>query len=87
MRALEALTALFLGLAGLGAILRIVRTGSLANRALGADLLVVVVGAAAVLFAAITEETLYLGLVLIVGLVGFVGTVAAARFIEQRGST
>jgi multicomponent Na+:H+ antiporter subunit F len=67
-------------------LLRVVRPGSLADRIVGLDsLLVVVVGGIAVLTARQRSGT-FVTMLIVVALIGFVGTVTVARFIERRGA-
>ena len=68
------------------ALARALRPGSLANRAVGIDLLVTVIVMGIAVQAAIRGDGVYLDLVVIVSLVGFIATATVARFIEQRGS-
>jgi multisubunit Na+/H+ antiporter MnhF subunit len=73
-----------LGLAGLCFAVRLVRGPSLSDRVIGLDGLVIVgVGAVAVRAMA-TGSGAFLPVLVVVTLVGFVGTAASARFIEGR---
>lgn len=74
-----------LAVAGAGFVLRLVRGPSLADRVIALDGLVVTIVAAIVLHAAARRTVLFLDVAVVVAFVGFVGTAAAARFIEQRG--
>lgn len=58
---------------------------SLADRIVAVDGLISTIVAAIVLTSILRDTDLYVDLALIVGFVGFVGTVAGARFIERRG--
>jgi multicomponent Na+:H+ antiporter subunit F len=84
MNVATSLALALLGLAALTCVARIVRPDStVADRAIGLDLLLVtVVGGVAVL-AARTGDGVYLDLLVVTGLLGFVTTVAAARYLER----
>lgn len=66
-------------------LIRAIVGPSLADRVVAIDALVVTI--VAIIFVhSIREETpSFLGVAVVVALVGFVGTTAAARFIERRG--
>ncbi len=72
--------------AGLLAIGRVVRAGSLADKLLGADLVTVVLASGIAVSAGITGKVYFLDVVVIVAAVGFLGAVTVARFIEKRGA-
>lgn len=74
-----------LGLAGACFFGRLVRGPSLPDRVVGLDGLVMTLVSAIALDAARTGSPLFLDAVVVIALVGFVGTAAAARFIEERG--
>lgn len=78
----------FAGLAvsGLLCLARLVRGPSLADRVIALDALVLVVVSGIAAHAARTGDGTYLDLLLVAALLGFVGTVTVARFIEWRGS-
>jgi multicomponent Na+:H+ antiporter subunit F len=65
--------------------LRAVLGPSLADRVVAVDGFVVSIVGLIVLDAARTERAWFLGVALVVAFVGFVGTLAGARFIERRG--
>ena len=65
---------------------RLVRPGSLADRIIALDTILVLVVCAVAVEAARTGDGTYLDLVVVAALLGFVGTVTVARFIERRGS-
>ena len=75
-----------LAVAGACFVLRLVRGPSLADRVIALDGLVVTIVAAIILHAASRGTGLFLDVAVVVAFVGFVGTAAAARFIEQRGT-
>lgn len=83
-----ATTAALAGLA-LSAVLctaRLVRAGSLADRIVALDALLVVVVSGIGVQAARTGEGTYLDVLVVAALIGFLGTVTVARFIERRGA-
>lgn len=72
-------------LGGAGFLYRIVRGPSLADRVVALDGLVVTIVAAIVLNSIRLDSRWFVGAAVVVAFVGFLGTAAAARFIEQRG--
>jgi multicomponent Na+:H+ antiporter subunit F len=74
-----------LAVAGLCFFVRLAVGPSLADRVVALDGLVITVVAAVAVDAARTGSSRFLDAVVVIALVGFVGTTAAARFIEQRG--
>jgi multicomponent Na+:H+ antiporter subunit F len=75
-----------LGLAGLLAVARLARPGSLADRVIALDVLVVVVVSAIGVYSVRIGEGVYLELLVVAGLLGFVATITVARFMERRGT-
>lgn len=75
-----------LSLAGLFALTRLVLGPTLADRVVAADLTLTLVVIAAGVATARTGNGTYLRVMLIVAVVGFLGTTMAAKFIEERGS-
>jgi multicomponent Na+:H+ antiporter subunit F len=73
-------------LAGLSAVVRALRQGSLADRAVALDLAVIVALNGLALRAATDGGGPAVVLLLVFGLVGFITIVTVARFIEQRGN-
>lgn len=67
-------------------VARLVRAGSLADRIIALDTILVLVVCGVAVQAARTGDGTYLDLVVVAALLGFVGTVTVARFIERRGS-
>ncbi|MFN0091344.1 MAG: monovalent cation/H+ antiporter complex subunit F [Acidimicrobiales bacterium] len=85
MNAGSAVALAALGAAALLCIGRIVRPGStLVDRAVGLDLLLVTIVAGIAVLAARTGSGVFLDLLVITGLLGFVSTVVTARFVESR---
>jgi multicomponent Na+:H+ antiporter subunit F len=80
-----ALVFVLLASAGLCFFIRLVIGPSLADRVVALDGLVITVVAAVTVDAARTGSPRFLDAVVVIAVVGFVGTTAAARFIEQRG--
>lgn len=75
-----------LALAGVALVVRVLVGPSLADRVVALDgVLIVVIGALAV-NAARTGTGLFIDVAVVIGLVGFVTTGIAARFIERRGA-
>jgi multicomponent Na+:H+ antiporter subunit F len=74
-----------LAVTGLLALLRLVRPGTLADRVVGLDTAALVVVAGLAVNAAATRDGVYLDVLVVMALLGFVGTMFVARFIEERG--
>lgn len=83
---LENLTLGLLAAAGVLALLRVGRPGSLPEKVLGADTMILVLASGIAAGAGITGETAFLDALVIVTLLGFVGTITVARYIERRGA-
>jgi len=75
-----------LAVAGACFFVRLVRGPTLADRVVALDGLVVTIVCTIVVDAIRRESSVFLDVAVVVGFVGFVGTAAAARFIEQRGA-
>ena len=67
-------------------MLRLVRGPSLADRIVALDALLILVVSGIAVDAARTGEGTYLDVLVVAALLGFVGTVNVARFIERRGT-
>jgi len=74
-----------LALGMLLAFVRLVRGPSLPDRVVALDLITAIGVAVAGLYAAMHDEPVYLDLAIVLALIGFVGTVAFARYLEARG--
>ncbi len=74
-----------LSLGALAATIRVVIGPSLADRIIAADLLLTVFVMGIAVQAARTGDGLYLPVMVVVALVGFLGTSIVARLIEKRG--
>lgn len=86
---LEAVTAFALGMLWVAAalcIVRLVRGGSLSDRIVALDTLLVVIVLGLAVLAARTGEDTYLDAMVVAALLGFTGTSLVARFIERRGT-
>lgn len=66
-------------------LVRLVRRGSLADRVIALDVLLLVVLQGVALYTIWSGEGVYLDVMVIIALVAFVGTMTMARFIERRG--
>ena len=73
-------------LAGLLSLARLVLGPTVPDRIVALDTLLFLVAGGIAVEAARTGESTYLNILLIVSLLGFVGTATAARFVERRGS-
>lgn len=67
-------------------LVRMLRMGSLADRIVALDSLLLVVTSGLAVQAARTGDGVYLNVMVVVALLGFVGTSLVASFIEQRGA-
>jgi multicomponent Na+:H+ antiporter subunit F len=74
----------FLALAGSIGVLRIVRHATLGDRAVAFDMLTSILTCGLLVSSGITIDGLNLDLAVLLGLLGFVASVAIARFIESR---
>ncbi|MDP9885043.1 multicomponent Na+:H+ antiporter subunit F [Sinomonas atrocyanea] len=84
MPAVLAVCSVLLSLAGFGAILRMIKGPALLDRVLAADVLLVVVASALLLDMAANRHTNHLALVAGITLIGFIGSVTVARFVQER---
>ena len=85
---IEAVTTLcfvLLGFAMLATVIRIIRGPTLADRILGLDTVTVLAVGIVGIFAVRTGLSLYADIAIAVALVGFVSTVAFARYLLSRG--
>lgn len=73
-----------LATAGVIGVLRVVRRTTLGDRAVAFDMLTSVLTCGLLVSAGITIDGLNLDLAILLGLLGFVASVAIARFIESR---
>lgn len=84
MPAVLVVCSVLLSLAAFGAILRMIKGPALLDRVLAADVLLVVVASALSLDMAANRHTNHLALVAAITLIGFVGSVTVARFVQER---
>lgn len=74
-----------LGVAAAGFLYRVIVGPSLADRIVAVDGLLLIALSALAVETARTRSALFVDAIVIVGLLGFVGTAVAARFVERRG--
>ncbi len=86
MRTVTTIALAAVALSGFLCIARLVRGPSLADRIVALDALLVVIVSGIAVDAARTGEGTYLDVLVVAALLGFVGTVNVARFIERRGA-
>jgi multicomponent Na+:H+ antiporter subunit F len=79
-----ALGALFV--AGLLCLVRLVRSGSLADRIVALDALLLISVSAIAVLAVRASTALYLPALVVAALIAFIGTITVARFIAERGA-
>ena len=75
-----------LSVAGVLFMVRVLLGPSMVVRVIGVDSLLIVVMSGLAVNAAATGRTTFVDAAVVVGLLGFVGTGVAARFIERRGA-
>lgn len=75
-----------LSVSGLLCLARVVRPGSLADRIVALDSMLFVLVAAVGVLVARTRFADFLDALVVAALLGFIGTVTVARFIERRGA-
>lgn len=84
MNAVFAVSLVGLGIAGGMILVRLLRGPTASDRIVALDtLLLVVVGAVAVQVARLDDRT-YAGVLVVVSLLAFIGTLTVARFVERR---
>lgn len=67
-------------------VARLARRGSIADRIVALDSLLVMVVSAVAVQSARTSDGTYLDVLVVAALLGFTGTITVARFIERRGA-
>jgi multicomponent Na+:H+ antiporter subunit F len=75
-----------LAVAALLTLVRLVKGPTIADRVVATDLFLTYLVIATAVLAARTEQGIYLEVMLVVAIVGFLGTAMVARFIERRGT-
>lgn len=86
MTAVTTITLGGLAVAAALCMVRLLRSDTIADRIVALDALLVVTGAGIAVGAARTGDGTYLDVLVVASLLGFVGTVTVARFIERRGT-
>lgn len=81
------LSLVFLGCSGCLTLWQIVRGPSLPDRVVALELLTSISVASIAVFGIAAEQSVYLDICAALTLLGFLGSVAFARFLEQRGGT
>ncbi len=76
-----------LAVSALLCLARLIRGPSLADRVVALDALLVVVVSGIAVDAVRTGDGTYLDVLVVAALLGFVGSVTVARFIERKGAT
>lgn len=75
-----------LALAGVVALLRVMKPRvSLADRMIALDLILLIIVMAIAVSSVGVDDAVFLDVLVVVSLLGFVGTFTVARFIERRG--
>lgn len=86
MRTVTTIALTGLGLAAALCVLRLIRPGSLADRVVALDTLLVVTVSAIVVWGVRIGTGAFVPVLLVASLLAFIGTVTVARFIERRGA-
>ena len=84
--ALEYVTLTLLAISGVLAMARVGRGGSLPDKVLGADTLILVLAGGIAAGAGVREDPSFLDALVVVTLLGFAGTITVARYVERRGA-
>lgn len=74
-----------LGIAGAGFFVRLVLGPSLAERIVALDGLLLIAVSLLAVETARTGDAVFVDAIVVIGLLGFVGTAIGARFVERRG--
>ena len=80
-----ALASVMLTLSVVLAFIRLLRGPSLPDRVVAFDLMTSVAVGIMALYSIATKETVFLDVAIVLALISFLGTVAFARYLEQRG--
>lgn len=86
---MDTVTAIALGGLAVAAVLvmvRLLQAETIADRIVALDALLIVVASGIAVGAARTGDGTYLDVLVVASLLGFLGTVTVARFIERRGT-
>ncbi|WP_113719246.1 monovalent cation/H+ antiporter complex subunit F [Arthrobacter dokdonensis] len=84
MEIVVVIAAVVLALAAAGTIYRIAAGPSLLDRVIAADVLLAIFGAALAMEMALTRHTDNLALLVVISVIGFIGSVTVARFVAHR---
>jgi len=82
--AISGITLAMVAVSAVLVLIRLVKGPSLADRAVALDFLLCIAVVSIAVGAAATGDGIFLDALLVTSLLGFVGTMAAARFVEQR---
>lgn len=85
MTAIATAALVVLAMCGIGCTVHLARSRTIADRVVALDLLLITIVVGIAVDAARTGRGAFLDLLVLFALVAFIGTVSAARFIEQRG--
>jgi multicomponent Na+:H+ antiporter subunit F len=85
MSAVGWVSGVMLGIAALLTTVHVIRVRNLVDRAVGVDMLVALILNSLAVGIALTQDDLVAALLLIIGLLAFLGSVTIARYIERRG--
>ncbi|MPZ71787.1 MAG: cation:proton antiporter [Nitriliruptorales bacterium] len=66
-------------------LVRLIRGSSIADRIVALDLLLVITASGIAVMAVATRSGVFLDVLMVTSLLGFVGTVTVARYMERRG--
>lgn len=83
---LEYATLTMLAIAGTLALLRVGRGGSLPDKVLGADTLILILASGVAAGAGVARESNYLDALVVITMLSFIGTITVARYVERRGA-
>ena len=86
IEALEHATLGMLAAAGILAVVRVGRGGSIPDKVLGVDTLILVLAGGVAAGAGVTGDASFLDALVVVALLGFVATITVARYVERRGA-
>ena len=75
-----------LALSGVLCLARLVRGSSVADRIVALDLLLVLTVSGIAVTAIATDSGVFLDVLVVAALLGFIGTVTVARYMERRGA-
>lgn len=85
MNAVGWVSGVMLGIAALLTTVHVMRVRNLVDRAVGVDMLVALILNGLAVGIALTQDDIVAALLLIIGLLAFLGSVTIARYIERRG--